>query len=95
MSVRYGQGVAHSNNGYKDAAQAAAGLFAWQRTQEISGVRLDVYATPQERTYYLLRNTNEWRKRTLLELTIDPDGRKIDYLKLDRFWGRVPRPILG
>jgi len=29
----------------------------------------------------------------LLDMEIDPDGRRIDYLKLDAFWGCCPRPF--
>lgn len=32
--------------------------------------------------------------RLIMEFSILPNGERIDYLKLDAFWGRVPRPLL-
>ena len=32
--------------------------------------------------------------RLLMEFEIHVDGRRTDYLALDAFWGRVPRPLL-
>jgi hypothetical protein len=49
---------------------------------------------PIGRTYYLV--VSNWRgsPRVLFECDIEDNGRRIDYLKLDEFWGHVARPFL-
>jgi len=70
-------------------------MMEWVKTQMVGTIRLDVYATPQARSYYKLQNTAAWRPRVLLEMDIEQNGRRLDYLALDRFWGCAPRPFLG
>jgi hypothetical protein len=67
----------------------------WWLTSNQRGIQLDVYKSEVGRSYYILRNVNAWRERVLLEFDIDASGRRIDYLRLDRYWGKVARPILG
>lgn len=68
-------------------------LFTWHRTCVRGFVRLDVYTTVCGRSYYRIWNTNWGRAGCILELEIQPDGRRFDYLALDRFWGHVTRPL--
>jgi hypothetical protein len=44
--------------------------------------------------YYKLYRRRAGECRTVLEMTIHPAGNMVDYLSLDRFLGRIPRPIL-
>jgi hypothetical protein len=44
----------------------------------------------QERIWYQLIGSSG---KVLLDFDIDQNGRRIDYLKLDAFWGWCPRPF--
>jgi len=46
---------------------------------------------PSGGTYYKVASHRTGR--TLLEFNVELSGRRsVDYLKLDHFWGKVPRP---
>ena len=52
------------------------------------------YRVVPERNYYRVFSITRDKTRALLEFDIDADGRRIDYLKLDAFWGHVARPLI-
>lgn len=54
---------------------------------------LRVHSSPDGSTHYMLINAAVHPWRVLLELQVERDGRMLDYLKLDTFWGHVPRPL--
>lgn len=66
----------------------------WKKTLQSGPVRLDVYDVSTGATYYHLFNNAGPGRATLLEIEILADGQRIDYVRLDRFWGHVPRPFL-
>lgn len=61
------------------------------KTVLINGsITLELVRVTTGRTYYKLLGKNG---DVLLEFDIERNGRRIDYLKLDRFWGYAPRPF--
>ena len=72
---------------------AKPNVFTLTLWRAYGDIRLRVCETPEGRAHYTLFTANGPRWHVLLELGVDLDGRTTDYLRLDRFWGHVPRPL--
>ena len=51
------------------------------------------YHAPQRGNYYQVFNSVRSTRKPIVELEIMDSGKRYDYLNLDGFWGRVPRPF--